>query len=246
MIRSSDDLMSRRVDLNCLYEILDDLRKRIGGCRRLRDCTGKSGWPERGVYFFFEDGEFREDRKTLRVVRVGTHAITATSRTTLWNRLHTHRGHSDLGGNHRGSIFRKRIGEALWKTKNHPNDLTRTWGIGSSAEKSDRLNEVPLEREVSTYIGQMPFLWIEVPDVPSPRSDRADLELNCIALLSNFEKPPIDSPSPNWLGCQSGERTIRESGLWNTDHVKKPYDPVFLEKLRAYVHAAGRVSRGPL
>ena len=156
--------MSRKTDLNSFYDILDDLRQKIGGCRCLYKCTGKSGWPTRGLYFFFEDGEFREDQKSLRVVRIGTHAITATSRTTLWNRLLTHRGHADLGGNHRGSIFRRRIGEALWKTKNYPNNFTRTWGAGSSAAKSVRLAEAPLERDVSTYIGQMPFLWMDVSD----------------------------------------------------------------------------------
>lgn len=227
--------MSRRADLNSLYEILGGLRQKIGGYRRLYDCTGKSGWPARGLYFFFEDGEFREDQKTLRVVRIGTHAITATSRTTLWNRLRTHRGHADLGGNHRGSIFRRRIGEALWKSKDHPKDITSTWGIGSSAAKSVRMAEAPLEKDVSTYIGQMPFLWMDVSDAPSPTSDRAYLELNCIALLSNYEKPPVDPPSPAWLGLQSTERTIRESGLWNTNHVEKSYDPVFFEKLRAYL-----------
>jgi hypothetical protein len=229
--------MSRREDLNEFYEILDELRQRVGGCRRLSDCTGKSGWPERGVYFFFEDGEFREDQNTWRVVRVGTQAITATSKTTLWNRLHTHRGHSDLGGNHRGSIFRKRIGEALWKVKQHPDDLTRTWGSRSSASGPVRVAEAPLEREVSAYIGQMPFLWINVPDEPSRNSDRAYLELNAIALLSNFERPGIDPPSPNWLGLQSSKITIRESGLWNTNHVAKFHDPTFLGKLRAYVGA---------
>jgi hypothetical protein len=227
--------MSRTEDLNEFYEILGELRQRLGGCRRLHACTGKSGWPERGVYFFFEDGEFREDQKILRVVRVGTHAITATSKTTLWNRLHTHRGHSDLGGNHRGSIFRKRIGEALWKVKTHPNDLTRTWGIRSSASGPVRLAEAPLEREVSAYIGQMPFLWVNVPDAPSRTSDRAYLELNSIALLSNFDRPGIDPPSPNWLGLQSGQHTIRDSGLWNTNHVEKFHNPRFLAKLRVYV-----------
>jgi hypothetical protein len=187
------------------------------------------------VYFFFEDGELREDRKTPRVVRVGTHAITATSKTSLWNRLHTHRGHSDLGGNHRGSIFRKRIGEALWKVKTHPSDLTGTWGIRSSASGPVRLAEVPLEREVSAYLGQMPFLWINVPDEPSRNSDRAYLELNAIALLSNFERPGIDPPSPNWLGLQSSKRTIQESGLWNTKQVERFHDPAFLERFRFYV-----------
>jgi len=95
--------------------------------------------------------------------------------------------------------------------------------------------DAPLEREVSAYIGQMPFLWVNVPGAPSRTSDRAYLELNCIALLSNFEKLPIDPPSPNWLGLQSSEGTIRESGLWNTDHVEKSYDPAFLEKLKIHV-----------
>jgi hypothetical protein len=227
--------MSRREDLNSFYGILDELREQVGGCRRLQECTGKSGWPDRGVYFFFEDGELREDQKALRVVRVGTHAITATSRTTLWGRLHTHRGHSDLGGNHRGSIFRKRIGEALWKVKPHPHALTGTWGIRSSASGPVRLAEAPLEQEVSAYIGQMPFLWINVPDAPSRKSDRAYLELNAIALLSNFERPGIDPPSRNWLGLHSSQSTIKESGLWNTNHVEKFHDPAFLERLRAYV-----------
>ncbi len=232
--------MSRKDDLDHFYEILQDLRERLGGYRPLRDCTGKSGWPERGVYFFFEDGEFREDGETLRVVRVGTHAITTSSKTTLWSRLHTHRGHSDLGGNHRGSIFRKRVGEALWRARQYPEEMTKTWGVRSSASKAVRLAEASLEREVSDYIGQMPLLWIGIADTPSPKSDRAYLELNSIALLSNFGKPAIDLPSPNWLGRQSSQHTIRESGLWNTDHVEKPYDPIFLEKLGAYME--GRVT----
>jgi hypothetical protein len=119
--------------------------------------------------------------------------------------------------------------------KEHPNDLTRTWGIRSSASGPVRLAEAPLEREVSTYIGQMPFLWMNVPDDPSPTSNRAYLELNSIALLSNFECPRIDPPSPNWLGLQSSKRTIQESGLWNTTDVEKFHDPTFLGKLRAYV-----------
>src|SRR5579872_6511727 len=105
--------MGRIDDLNRFYTILDDLRQRVGGWRLLRDCSAHLGWPERGVYFFFEDGECREDGSTPRVTRVGTHAITSTSKTTLWSRLHTHRGQMDGGGNHRGSIFRKRVGEAL-------------------------------------------------------------------------------------------------------------------------------------
>ena len=79
--------MSRQSDLDEFYRLLGELRSRLGGCRMLRDCTGKNGWPERGIYFFFEDGEFREDGVTPRVVRVGTHAVSEGSKTTLWTRL---------------------------------------------------------------------------------------------------------------------------------------------------------------
>ncbi len=233
--------MSRREDLGRLYEALDDLRERAGGYRYLRDCTTKSGWPERGVYFFFTEGELREDGISLRVVRVGTHAITDTSKTTLWHRLRTHRGviggNGAGGGNHRGSIFRKRVGEALIRTKAYPEDITRTWGVGSTAPKAVCIAERPLEAEVSIYIGNMPFLWLAVDDVPSPYSERAVLERNSIGLLSNLGKPPIDPPSPNWLGLQSDQRTIRESGLWNTNHVDERYEASFLQLLSTRVQA---------
>ena len=96
------------------------------------------------------------------MVRVGTHAVSANSRTTLWNRLHTHRGASSGGGNHRGSIFRKRVGEALLQIRSYPTEIAASWGIDNSAPRSTRLAEVPLERDVSAVIGAMPFLWIEV------------------------------------------------------------------------------------
>ena len=63
-----------------------------GGPRRLADSHGSDGWPRHGVYFFYEPGETRADG-TDRVVRVGTHALTATSQATLWGRLRQHRGH---------------------------------------------------------------------------------------------------------------------------------------------------------
>ena len=71
--------MSRPEDLDRFYGIIAALREKCQGFRCLKECTRKSGWPGRGVYFFFEDHEFREDGSTLRVVRVGTHAVSANS-----------------------------------------------------------------------------------------------------------------------------------------------------------------------
>ena len=67
--------------------------------RRLSQCTGRMSWPRRGVYFFMEHAEDRTDTgQGLRVVRVGTHASNAGSKTKLWNRLAAHRGSASTGG----------------------------------------------------------------------------------------------------------------------------------------------------
>lgn len=50
----------RRRDLDRFYRLLDHLSSRLGRPRCLRECSGADGWPERGVYFFFEEGELRE------------------------------------------------------------------------------------------------------------------------------------------------------------------------------------------
>lgn len=229
--------MNRREDLDRFYRIIATLREKRQGFRWLKECTRRSGWPGRGVYFFFEDHEFREDGSTPRLVRVGTHAVSANSRTTLWNRLYTHKGASSGGGNHRGSIFRKRVGEALLQVGGYSPEIGTSWGIGNSAPRSTRLAELPLERDVSTVIGSMPFLWLEVNDTPGAASDRANLERNCIALLSNLGKEPIDEPSERWLGLHSPQETIRKSGLWNTNHVDDGYSPAFLDVLEKYLCA---------
>lgn len=77
--------MARLDDVVRFYALLDELDSRLGGPRRLADCTSKSGWPAKGVYFFFESGEERSTSGTgPRVVRVGTHALISTARTSLW------------------------------------------------------------------------------------------------------------------------------------------------------------------
>lgn len=227
--------MGRIDDLNRFYRLLDELRQRQGGFRYLRDCTASTGWPERGVYFFFEPGETRGDGRALRVTRVGTHAVSEGSKATLWSRLATHRGTSDGCGNHRGSIFRKRVGEALLRIGDYPDQVRRTWGNGNSVAKEVCAAEDMVEREVSRYIGDLPFVWLAVDDAPGPESQRAYIERNAIALVSNWHKDPIDPASDKWLGKHSSEPTIRDSGLWNTDHVDKQYEPSFLDVLSGLI-----------
>lgn len=226
--------MSRRLDLDRLYDLLDHLEANVGGKQRLKDCTGYMNWPDRGVYFFFAKDDTRHSTDQLRLTRVGTHAVSTGSGTSLWNRLRTHRGANsgtyEHGGNHRGSVFRKRVGEAMI-VRDDIHDEHPHWGDGSSADQERRLAELEHERRVSEYIRDLPFLWVSIDDEPSPDSDRAYIERNAISLVSNYAKGPIDTRDGGWLGKDSPRDEINQSGLWNINHVEEEYDPAFLDRL---------------
>lgn len=220
--------------LKQFYILLDELERKIGGAKLLVNCSGRQRWPQRGVYFFREHGETRSDTGSgMRVVRVGTHALSATSKTKLWSRLSQHRGNAgSRGGNHRGSIFRLIVGIALMEQRDY---TFSTWGVGNTAPAQVRVGESALEQEVSVTIGNMPFLWLDVDDSPGNESARGEIERNAIALLSNFAKPLFDGPSPKWLGHCCNRARVRQSGLWNSNHVDETYDPHFLDTLAAHI-----------
>jgi hypothetical protein len=223
------------------YSILDRLEHMIGEARLLSACSGRSDWPRRGVYFFREVGENRTDTGAgARIVRVGTHALKAGSKTALWTRLSQHRGQQITGGgNHRGSIFRLIVGAAL--IKRDALDFP-TWGDGNTASRELRLAELDLECRVSEIIGKMSFLWLAIEDEAGPESRRGYIERNSIALLSNYNKPPVDPPSSSWLGHYSNRERVTGSGLWNQNHVDEASDPGFLDSLDQIVSNVGRVA----
>lgn len=80
----------------------------------------------------------------------------------------------------------------------------------------------------------MTVLWIDVPDEPGPNSNRAVIERNAIALLSNHLNP-LEPAGQDWLGQFSPREAIRSSSLWNLNHINAAYDPGFLGKLEDYV-----------
>jgi hypothetical protein len=200
---------SRISDLQIFYALLGSLAERVGGARTLATCSGRLGWPRRGVYFFMEDGEVRSHSGAgPRIVRVGTHALTEGSGTKLWNRLKQHRGQQKAGGgNHRGSIFRLIVGTAVMAR----NGLDfPTWGHGSNAPADVRAGETALECEVSKVICAMPFLCLAIDDEPGTESLRGYIERNAIALLSNFDKEPLDPPGARWLGHSCNRERVRK------------------------------------
>jgi len=229
--------MSRQADLDRLYALMDELAGRVGGPRLLSDPLARRGIPPRGIYFFFEPGEFRADGKTPRIVRVGTHAVSEGSKSTLWSRLAQHRGRAGSeGGNHRGSIFRLHVGTALLSRGLANAAAAAQWGTNHRPPEGPvRELERQVEAMVSQYIRAMPFLWVEVDDPPSKQSDRKLIEANAIGLLSNWERAAIDPASVGWLGHWADRQAVRGSGLWNVDHVDQGYEPGFLEVLERYI-----------
>ena len=210
--------MSRAEHLDRFYDLLGTLERKLGGARTLEHSDGQMTWPQRGVYFFMEDGEDRSNQKRKRIVRVGTHAVSATSRTTLWTRLRQHRGNKNTGGNHGASIFRLLVGTALIARDSLD---CPSWG-----KKDQPCKPLFVEQQVSEAIGKMPFLWLEVDD---GHEGRGYIESNTIALLSNLGKPAIDPPSANWLGHHCQRPKVQKSGLWNQQETDKSYNPSFLD-----------------
>lgn len=223
---------TQKRDINRFYKALHKLESNLGGKRSMSASTGQQKWPDSGVYFFFEPGEMRANLESQRVVRVGTHRVSAGSKAKLWNRLRTHRGTRKGTGKHRSSIFRLHVGNAI--SKKYPNLAIPSWGIRGTRDKTVLKTEINLERKASSHIGKMGILWLAIEDKAGPASDRAYIERNLIGMLAG-KSYPVDPPSANWLGQFNPEERIKLSGLWNLDHLDYPYSPDFLDILEEYV-----------
>jgi hypothetical protein len=230
--------MSRyEADVQRFYELIAKLELKPHQCLTLRELIATRGLPARGVYFFREPGEYSSVFRGPRIVRVGTHGVSTGSKATLRSRLRMHLGTQSGGGNHRGSIFRRHVGHAIL---NEGKQSVSTWGVGSSAPTE--LRECPaalrtereLEHMVSERIGAMSVLWVHVPDEASASSERATIERNAIAMLSN-KKQLVERAGTGWLGHHSDRQEIRSSLLWNLNHTADTYDPSFLPILQAAI-----------
>ena len=237
--------MPRHSDVDRFYSLLDELETKKGGKRNLSECHGRMGWPARGVYFFFDSRTNRCNGEN-RLVRIGTHALKAGSQTTLWKRLSQHKGTTKSGGgNHRGSIFRLLVGNALIGSGKH--GPVRSWGLKQDMGKAAKSlgverqlikkEEFPLELAVSHYIGNLPFLWLAIEDEPGPDSQRGYIERNSIALVSEYNWSGRSPNVDNWLGSFSDRQKVQRSRLWNSNHVDEEYDPEFLALLKELVQS---------
>lgn len=225
---ATDPDKSREI-LDATYKVLWRLTRK-SELRRLASVIDDD-MPASGVYLFFDERERRlKHIDQLRVVRVGTHGVASGSKASLRSRMRTHFGTSVGEGNHRSSVFRLHVGRSLINAKLTP--LIPSWGT-PVASKDALQDERELEQAVSKYLAGLLVLLIAIPGESDKTNDRAYIEQNLIALLSNRCKP-LDPPSADWLGLRSPKQEIRKSGLWNINHVDQRFDPAFLDVLDYY------------
>ena len=217
--------MPRRADIRQFYRLITRLEHNTCGRRALGQIR-QADCPDRGVYFFFEEGEERSGSGAGdRIVRVGSHALRPGQRATLWNRMAMHKGSRRPRVRQRGSVFRNRVGNAvcLRNRRLGPQNWPRDARLGDAAR---------IERLINRHMWPMTALLLPV----GRRPHRGRIERNAIALLSEYgEADPIDPASDDWLGHHCNRERVRGSGLWQSNHVADPYDPDFLDLLEEYV-----------
>ncbi len=189
--------------------------------------------PSKGVYIFMDPAEVSAYSAMVpRIVRIGTHGVSLNSKSTLRNRLRTHKGTEAGYGNHRGSIFRLHVGRAII-ARDDISDGAQNWGIGSTAPQDIREAEIKLEKYVSETLSQYLVAFIPADDVSSANSVRSDIESGLITLLTE-DMAILDTPTNKWLGNYSDREVIAHSGLWNIRHVGARLTPKNLAALKDF------------
>lgn len=162
-----------------------------------------------GLYFIFERGECAHGAD--RIVRVGSH----TGHGNLLARLREHVTH-----NKDRSIFRKNVGRALLAKVHDPflddwnRDLTSHAARERFSARIDMTKQTQVEDDVTRYIRANMTLCT----ISTPGQDIAlELEKRCIGTVAMCGGC---HPSPGWLGSFSPLAAVRESGLWQVQHLR--------------------------
>ena len=219
-------------DVSRFYDGISKLAKSTGGIRSFNECNGRMYWPRRGVYFIVDFNENHLVSNDFpRIVRVGTHALSEGVKSTLWQRLKNHKGTKNGGGDHRNSIFRWHVGNAIIKKRDLVCD---TWEMRKDIDKDVRERERYIEQLVSAYIGQLGVVVLAVDDLPAITSGRAFIEKNAIALISSINSS-FSFSTVDWLGNYSSKDEIIDSCLWNVDYTDSGYDDTFIKTFEYHI-----------
>lgn len=183
--------------------------------------------PRNGIYFFYENGEtWGHGERKSRIVRVGT-SKDGNFRSRISEHFLFDESKMSFDANrpapHDRSIFRKNIGRALLNQRR--DKYLQIWEIDFTSHKQrmnfghlrDMKKEKEIEQEISRILRfNFSFRFIEL-EGQTKRMGATGLESALIGSLSHCD---LCEPSTTWLGNNSPIKEIRESGLWQFQHLK--------------------------
>lgn len=203
--------------------------------------------PLDGIYFFYEVGEiWGHGGDKPRIVRIGTHRDgNFRSRIAEHFLLNESKMNFDATqpAPHERSIFRKNIGRALLNRQNE--DYLKVWEIDfmsrANREKFGHLRDIAKEKSIESEITRIlrenfSFRFI-VLDVQVPRMGSKGLESSLIGTVAHCS---VCRPSKNWLGNFSPIAKIRETGLWQIQHLKA--ESINETDMRVIEEAIGKIT----
>jgi len=183
--------------------------------------------PENGIYFFYEQGEiWGHDGNKPRIVRIGTHKDG-----NFRNRIAEHylldeskmKFDPTKPAPHERSIFRAHIGRAVLNQRkdNYLEVWKKDFTSRESREKFGHLRDIEKEKDVESEITRIlrekfSFRFIHISS-QMERMGTGGLESSLIGTIAHCK---LCKQSNNWLGNYSPTAQIRESGLWQVQHLK--------------------------
>jgi hypothetical protein len=202
------------------------LHELVHGLPELRWPFTTGQLPEKGIYFFLEEGETWGHGGNLpRIVRVGSHK-NGNFRPRIGEHYVEDRklvfGANQPAPKDR-SIFRKNIGRALLRREHDPYEVAweidRTPCRGRNDGTRVVEKEMALERNISSILrNRFTLRSLEVTE-EGLRLGQDGLEKSFIGTLA---KCGCCHSSPGWLGRHSPKAKIAESGLWLEQHLRAP------------------------
>ncbi len=196
-----------------------------------------------GIYFFYERGEYwgHQNNKP-RIVRIGTHKRnnfrSRISEHYLFNEKKMGFGKNNQKPSDR-SIFRKNIGRALLnQTQEKYLDI---WEIDFTIKENRKnyghMRDIQKEKKIEykiTRIMRDDFLFrFIVIHEEEKRIGESGLEK---PLTGTFSQCRLCKPSDRWLGNHSPVEKIRDSGLWQVQHLnQRSVSSIELDEIRAAV-----------
>jgi hypothetical protein len=183
--------------------------------------------PKNGIYFFYEKGEiWGHGENQPRIVRIGTHRE-GNFQSRIAEHFLLDEAKMNLGVTrarpHDRSIFRKNIGRTLLNRQRSP--YLAVWEIDfmkrENLQKHGHLREIETERRIEAEVTRLlqenfSFRFV-VLEGQSVRMGSEGLEARLIGTVAGCS---ACGPSPGWLGQHSPKAKIRQSGLWQVQHLR--------------------------